>query len=206
MLEFKEGGITMKNVFPDWVYKKYEIHNFRHAITILQSDFPDEYNDVLDLLEYFYLLASDIVAKGGRKSPISNKLDQFLYDRGWEEKSFSISKLVDDKVYETPSHKIDCFKNKIGLEIEWNNKDPFYDRDLNNFRLLHTFEAISLGIIITRSDELQELFNILGKKLSYGSSTTTMKKLLPRIAGNAGGGCPLIVIGIDKNTYKNDLS
>ena len=27
-------------------------------------------------------------------------------------------------------------KNGFGLEIEWNNKDPFFDRDLNNFRLL----------------------------------------------------------------------
>jgi Restriction endonuclease BglII len=27
-------------------------------------------------------------------------------------------------------------RGRVGLEIEWNNKDPFFDRDLNNFRLL----------------------------------------------------------------------
>jgi len=37
---------------------------------------------------------------------------------------------------ETPTHKVDCFKNRVALEIEWNNKDPFFDRDRNNFRLL----------------------------------------------------------------------
>jgi len=32
---------------------------------------------------------------------------------------------------------VDCFKNRVAIEVEWNNKDPFYDRDLNNFRLLY---------------------------------------------------------------------
>jgi hypothetical protein len=31
---------------------------------------------------------------------------------------------------------LDWFKSGVGLEMEWNNKDPFYDRDLNKFRLL----------------------------------------------------------------------
>ena len=44
---------------------------------------------------------------------------------------------------ESPTHRIDCFKNHVALEIEWNNKDPFYDRDLNNFRLLFDLRAIS---------------------------------------------------------------
>jgi len=38
--------------------------------------------------------------------------------------------------------------------VEWNNKDPFFDRDLNNFRLLFELRAIDLGIIITRTDDL----------------------------------------------------
>src|SRR5262249_14440838 len=31
----------------------------------------------------------------------------------------------------------------IALEIEWNNKDPFFDRDLENFKRLHSDGAIS---------------------------------------------------------------
>jgi len=82
---------------------------------------------------------------------------------------------------ETPTHKVDCFKNRVALEIEWNNKDPFYDRDLNNFRLLFDLRAISVGVIITRCSELQTIFNRLGKGSSYGNSTTHLAKLLPRI-------------------------
>jgi len=41
------------------------------------------------------------------------------------------------------------------LEIEWNNKDPFFDRDLENFKRLHAEGAISVGVIITRGTSLQ---------------------------------------------------
>lgn len=43
----------------------------------------------------------------------------------------------------------------IALEIEWNAKDTHFDRDLQNFRRLHSDGAISLGIIITRGASLQ---------------------------------------------------
>ena len=62
----------------------------------------------------------------------------------------------------------------------------------------------TLGIIITRCDELQEIFASLGRGQSYGASTTHMSKLLPRIEGGSGGGCPLIVFGISKKLYRED--
>jgi hypothetical protein len=49
----------------------------------------------------------------------------------------------------------DCFEGHVGLEIEWNNKDPFYDRDLNNFRLLFDLRVIEVGVIVTRASNLQ---------------------------------------------------
>jgi hypothetical protein len=102
---------------------------------------------------------------------------------------------------DAPTHKVDCFRNRIAVEIEWNNKDPFYDRDLNNFRLLFDLRAISAGVIITRCDELQSIFKELGRGASYGASTTHMSKLLPRIEGGSGAGCPLLIIGISKKLY-----
>lgn len=141
---------------------------------------------------------------GGRKSKVSEFIDSFLYDRGWVEKQFETHVIVDDVQRDTPTHKIDCLKNRVALEIEWNNKDPFYDRDLNNFRLLFDLQAISVGVIITRCDELQDIFNDLGRGSSYGNSTTHMAKLLPRIEGGSGAGCPLIVFGITKSLYLED--
>ncbi len=105
----------------------------------------------------------------------------------------------------SPTHKVDCYKNRVALEIEWNNKDPFFDRDLNNFRLLFDLRAISIGVIVTRCDDLQLIFNDLGRGASYGASTTHISKLLPRIEGGSGGGCPILVFGITRKLWRDDL-
>ena len=112
---------------------------------------------------------------------------------------------VDDRVMDSPTHKVDCYKNRVALEIEWNNKDPFFDRDLNNFRLLFDLRAISVGVIITRCDHLQEIFKSLGRGASYGASTTHMSKLLLKIEGGGGAGCPLLVFGISHDIYLEDI-
>ena len=138
---------------------------------------------------------------GGRKSRVAKAFDSRFYARGWIEKAFDTRLVVDENTMETPTHKVDCFKNEVALEVEWNNKDPFYDRDLNNFRLLFDLRAISVGVLITRSDELQEIFNELDRGPSFGASTTHMSKLLPRIKGGGGGGCPILVIGIRRSLY-----
>lgn len=116
-------------------------------------------------------------------------------------KNFDTRILVDGTTLDSPTHEVDCFKNRIALEIEWNNKDPFFDRDLNNFRLLFDLRVVSVGVIITRSDELQTIFNQLERGKSYGNSTTHMSKLLPRIQGGGGAGCPLLVFGITRSLY-----
>ncbi len=112
--------------------------------------------------------------------------------------------MIDQSSIDSPTHKVDCYKNKVALEIEWNNKDPFFDRDLNNFRLLFDLRAISVGIIVTRCDELQGVFDGIGRGTSFGPSTTHMSKLLPRVLGGGGGGCPLLVFGISKSLYRED--
>ncbi len=189
---------------PEFIRRNYEIHEWRHACAILRGDFPEEYSDVLEVLTEFRLLKSHIAIGGGRKSPVADWVDRRFLERGWSEKSFDTSITVDQTTTESPTHSVDCFKNRVAIEIEWNNKDPFYDRDLNNFRLLFELRAISLGIIITRCDELQEVFNSLGRGKSFGASTTHMSKLMPRIQGGGGAGCPLLVFGIRRSLYVED--
>ncbi len=154
----------------------------------------------------FRLKQSWITTGGGNKSKLAAAIDGFLAGRGWVEKQFQTAIEVDGKRMDSPTHKVDCYRNGIALEIEWNNKDPFYDRDLNNFRLLFDLRAVSVGIIITRSDELQEIFNDLGRGSSYGNSTTHMSKLLPRIEGGGGAGCPLLVFGITRSLLVEDAT
>ena len=187
-----------------FVLQHYEALESKHACAILKQDFPDEWNDIDAVLTGFRLKRSWIAVGGGRKSKVSESIDSALYARGWQEKQFKTQIVVDGVRTESPTHQIDCFKNRVALEIEWNNKDPFFDRDLNNFRLLFELRAVSVGVIITRCDDLQQIFDALGRGSSYGSSTTHMAKLLPRIDGGGGGGCPLLVLGISKELYVED--
>ena len=190
---------------PAFIRENYEIHEWRHACAILRADFAQEYKDICDVLTRFRLLKSHIAIGGGRKSKVSEWIDSELSKNGWVEKSFQTSITVDDNVMKSPTHAVDCFKNQIALEIEWNNKDPFFDRDLNNFRLLFDLRAVSVGVIITRCDELQEVFDGLGRGDSYGASTTHMAKLLPRIQGGGGAGCPLLVFGIRRTLFVENI-
>lgn len=69
----------------------------------------------------------------GRKSLISIRFDGYLTDRGWREKQFATSITIDGRIFESPTHKVDGYKNRVALEVEWNNKTEFYDRDLTTF-------------------------------------------------------------------------
>ena len=193
-------------LFNKFIQENYEIHEWKHAISILRGDFPEEWNNIEDVLTNFRLQKSWINVPGGRKSLVAEALDQaFIEKHQWQEKEFATRIIVDDNSIDSPTHKVDCYKNRIALEVEWNNKDPFFDRDLNNFRLLFELRAISVGIIITRSDELQNIFDDLGRGQSYRASTTHMGKLIPRINGGGGGGCPILAIGITQKLYTETL-
>ncbi len=193
-----------KVLLPRFIASNYEVYEWKHAMAILYHDFPEEWRDIMEVLSSFRLKKSWVTVGGKNKSDVSRHIDQEFYRRGWQEKQFSTSILVDGRRTDSPTHKVDCFKNRIALEVEWNNKDPFYDRDLNNFRLLFDLRVISVGVIITRTDELQHIFDGLGRGRSYGNSTTHMSKLLPRIDGGGGGGCPILVFGITRKLYVED--
>ena len=162
-------------LLPEFVRQNYEVHEWKHACAILAGDFPNEWKDICDVLSEFRLLRSWITVGGGAKSKVSAHIDRALYDRGWIEKKFDTEILIDQTAVQSPTHLVDCFKNRVALEIEWNNKDPFYDRDLNNFRLLFDLRAVSVGVVITRTDALQTIFRQLGRGESYGASTTHMR-------------------------------
>ncbi len=192
--------------FPTEFRDKYIIQEWGHALAILQSEFSEQFGDICNVLASFELRKSSIVKGGGGKSKVSGYLDNYLYGLGWSEKSFDTSILIDGEEHETPTHKIDCVKGRIALDIEWNNKTEFYDRDLNNFRMLHNLNAISVGVIITRDTGLQEdVFKPLGIHKKYGASTTHHKKLIPKIEGGGAGGCPLLVIAVKSGAYVEDI-
>jgi len=181
--------------------ERFHFDERHHAISILATDFPSEFGEIVGCMEGFHLRKSDILEAGGGLSPIPRAIDGFLRKWKWSEKRFDIKITVDDRLIPIPTHKIDNFKNRVGVETEWNNKTEFYDRDLNNFRLLWEMRVLSVGVIITRLSELQVLFNELGKGTSYGASTTHWDKLIPKVESGGAGGCPLLLIGMGLKSY-----
>lgn len=193
--------MTTDHLIPADIRARYRVSEWRNATGVLSTACPGEWADILEVLRGFHLLRSEITAPGGAKSLIARRFDAAFSARGWEEKKFDTAIVVDGESADSPTHKVDCFKGRVALEVEWNNKDPFYDRDLNNFRLLFDLRVIDAGVIITRASELQAIFVELQKGDSYGNSTTHHEKLLPRLAGGGGGGCPILVFAIARPCY-----
>lgn len=196
--------MTTRHLVPPEIDALYEVHEWRNAVGVLSTACPQEWAEIQVALRVFRLLRSEVVAAGGNRSSIVDRLERPLKEAGWIEKHFATAIMVDGESRESPTHSVDCFKGRVALEVEWNNKDPFYDRDLNNFRLLFDLQVIDVGVIITRCSSLQSIFNGLGKGSSYGNSTTHMGKLLPRLQGGSGGGCPIVVFGISDRIYVED--
>jgi hypothetical protein len=192
---------SLAGKLPDDILSEYEVHQWKHAAAILCTDFPSELADIVAVLRGLRLPHKHILEGGGGKTKIAQWIDTEFSARGWQEKRWDTKIVIDQVELASPTHAVDCYKNKVALELEWSNKDPFYDRDLNNFRLLFDLRAISVGVIVTKSNELVPLFNDIGVGEKYGSSTTWMSKLLPRIQGGGGGGCPLLVFGIRRSRY-----
>jgi hypothetical protein len=198
--------MATEHLVPADLHELYRVYEWRNAAGVLMTACPDEWADIIAVLREFRLYQSEIEKEGGNRSPISRRLDGAFYGRGWAEKKFATAILVDQARVDSPTHSVDCFKGRVAVEVEWNNKDPFFDRDLNNFRLLFELRAIDAGVIVTRATELQKTFKRLGKGSSYGAATTHHEKLLPRLDGGGGGGCPVLAFAISERLFVDDAS
>lgn len=130
-----------------------------HAGAILAGDFAAELAALAGVLLSFRLTARDIIASGGGQAALTMRLRDALYAAGWTKHVFRVQTVVDGREREARSHEIDHVRRApagmLALEIEWNNKDPFFDRDLENFQRLHVQGAISVGVLVTRGAALQ---------------------------------------------------
>jgi len=137
----------------------YQIEYYAHALAILSQDFPNEMEQLDRVLDATAVPIAEIIAGGGGEADGTQRMRRALTLEEWKKINFKIEKIVNGVPRESISHEIDHVKitpaGTLALEIEWNNKDPFFDRDLENFKRLHAEGAISAGIIITRGAELQ---------------------------------------------------
>lgn len=188
--------MAWQDYIPKDVQKLYEIHDFLHAAAILANEFPTEFGELLKALREFRLTRNDILEKGGNESNIPKIVSGILRPLGWRADQLRSEMMLDGKAIRTDTHKVDYLKGKVAFDLEWNSKDQTYDRDLFAFRTFHEYGRISVGVLLTRSAELNPIFSALGVKAKYGASTTWLGKLLPRLNAGRNGGCPVLVFGI----------
>lgn len=215
--------IKLERYVPEDVLNKFEFHNYHHAIEIISQAFPGEWKDLMDALSAFSLSVSDLSEAGGAETKIPGKIEQVLFPRKWRNVSISgdlqirfFDRIIDQKRYaDYPSNEyliagyisdqhLDFLKGRVAVELEWNKKDISFDRVLTSLRTSYECGLISAGVIITRSADLTDAFKKItdstGAPIArkYGSSSTWMGKLLPRLESRQAGGCPILAVGIKK--------
>ena len=196
-----------QDYIPPDIKDLYEIHDFHHAAAILANEFPKEFEEICLALRTFRFTTEDVKIPGGNESPIPKKFTLILRPLGWKPGTLTAKMIVGEKEIRRDTHKIDYVKGRVAFDLEWNSKDQTFDRDLYAFRTFFEYDKISVGVLITRSNDLDSLFESLGYiidkggikrklKAKYGASTTHIGKLLPRLEAGRSGGCPVLVFGI----------
>jgi hypothetical protein len=162
----------------------YQIQFVSHAKAILTVDFPQALQELTEVLAQLTIPIEEIVGSGGGETKGTQRLRRGLTAKGWVKTHFEIAKTINGIPRESISHEVDHVRSfaenqMIALEIEWNNKDPFFDRDLENFKRLHAEGAISVGVIVTRGNSLQDNMKSLVRRFVTERSIESFSQLEP---------------------------
>ena len=155
-----QSPLTQLHPLQPLLDKGFDVKLLSHAGAIAAGDFPGALTELVEVLSTVELPITEIIGSGGGETRFTQRLRRALAQRDWRKHNFEIAKTVDGVPRESTSHEVDHVKRfsagVIACEIEWNNKDPFFDRDLENFKRLHAEGAISLGVLVTRGASLQD--------------------------------------------------
>jgi hypothetical protein len=147
-------------MFEKLLERGFQVEVLSHARAILSVDFPEAVKELEKAIGGLSIPIEEIIGSGGGETLGTQRLRRSLAERGWTKMNFVIEKRINGASRESVSHQIDHVKSfgsgVLALEIEWNNKDPFFDRDLENFKRLHADGAISVGFIVTRGTSMQD--------------------------------------------------
>ena len=208
---------------------KFEFYNYNNAVEILAGAYQDEWWEICDCLSKLTISIEDLRQAGGNETNIPKTFDEVLYPYNWREIRMSgdlhlkfyprradqrgrfEDHVIEERIIDNyiDGHNIDFLKNKVAFDLEWNSKDQTFDRDIMAMRTFYECGIISVGIIVTRSKELDDVFQTIydfdektnkwkNIKRKYGASTTWMGKLTSRLDSRRNGGCPIVAIGIQK--------
>jgi hypothetical protein len=171
----------MSTIFNQLIQRGFEIEPLHHAEAILSYDLDEAVAELEDVLSQVQIPIEELIRGGGGEGRATQRMRFALNQHGWRKHSFEIKKIVDGEEKESITHEIDHVKRfprgTIALEIEWNNKDPFFDRDLENFKRLHADGVISIGVIITRGSTLQDSLREMVASFAYARGVNGLDEL-----------------------------
>lgn len=146
-------------LFEEIEKRGFDVQYTYHADAILQHDFPDAGRELEQVVSTITIPIDELIRGGGGEAQLTQRLRRLLESKQWRKRKFEVEKRIDERTTFSQTHEVDHSKDfdlgTLALEIEWNNKDPFYDRDLETFNRLHADGAISVGIILTRGSTFQ---------------------------------------------------
>lgn len=211
------------------VLSRYQFAETRNAAKIFQATNPLAFAELQEVLGGFRLMTSDLLTPGGQESDLAARLNRAFRDRGWREArvdtliSLSLRRTpfageahLDPIITETHNqgYKVDNFRDRVALDVEWNAKDGNLDRDIGAYRSLYDAALIDAGVLITRTTNLRDLARQLAsaagfppdraRRILNTTTTTNREKLLPRLTRGDAGGCPILAVFICPDTYTPD--
>lgn len=155
-----DGRCARPRVFGGLKARGFDVSYTYHADAIFGVHFPEAVEELERICGAIGAPMSELMGSGGGEAQVTQRLRRNLAACGWLKTNFDVQKSINDQTTFATSHEVDHVKRfpagTIALEIEWNNKDPFFDRDLENFQRLHADGAISAAIVITRGKSLQD--------------------------------------------------
>lgn len=226
-------------VIPSSIRSRYNFLETSNASAILKAVAPNEFEEFLEVLDDFRLHPDEWLRKGKNKGDLTNALDQRFRTRGWEETriDFEVKGFLHTDFHAkgtrtegrnveevpavyAPGFRVDNFKGRMIVDIEWNAKDGNLDRDLSAYRAWHENALIDGAVIITK-DRLplrglaMEIWKRYQETLPHDqrqeklvlpidletSTTTTLVNAEDRLLRGGAGTCPVLIVGVTDKTW-----
>lgn len=216
---------------PDAVRERYEIAETRQAAAVLWATNTDLFDEIVEALNEFEIRRTDLITPGGQETQLARRFNTSLRRRGWREARVDTDielKLrimpyrpageqdatVTSTTVNNRGYKVDNFKGRVALDLEWNAKDGNLDRDIGAYRALYEAGMIDVAVLVTRTlTDLREFAARVrmdagmpeaeARKALNTTTTTNLDKLLPRLTRGDAGGCPILAVAISSRTYEN---